>query len=221
MANLNDELKTYIEVQLQKGQSLNEIKSNLINLGWKPAIVENHINYYLKKPRAKPVMKPIFIFLLLFLLAILVFYFFYPKQSISLNKEINDYIDIGDRLCLEGGYQKAQQQFDKAIKLNESKARGYFYKGKCYVIMKNYSEAILQLNKALSLYRRNPAYYYYLGVGYCKSDLYDQGISNLNKAVQMNRTNINFYRTLAECYLASGDKENSLLWLNKSLSIQK
>ena len=190
----DDRVKEYIKEQLKRGSSLSQIKTSLINAGWSPSKIEEHIKELSPK---SPINLKIIILLLLFFI-IFISYFVY-LSIFDINRKIQSFANRGDILCSKGKYQEAHAEFDKAIKINQTKSIGYYYKGKCYVSMDKYEEAIQQLNKAIQLTRKNPNYYFYLGLSYCEISNYENGIANLNKAINLSYNIEEVYEVMSKC----------------------
>src|SRR3989338_2699743 len=136
----DDTLKNYIKRGLEKGYAPEQIKKTLMDAGWHPDKIRAYIGEFSSKPPKKFVMA-----LILLIFAILAVYFVYSGIKSDTNEKIQSYIDKGNRLCSENKYQEAQLEFDKALQLNQTKSRIYYYKGKCYESIGKYEEAIAQL----------------------------------------------------------------------------
>ena len=212
----DDRIKNYIKEQLKRGYSSDQIKDVLVRAGHD----KEKINNYIKELNPRYTNAYIPIIFGSSLLIILIFYLFYWGIP-DINNKIEKHVQMGNSLCSQGKYSEALEEFDKAINLNKTKPRGYYFKGKCYTLRGEHEEAILILNKAIQLNTKNPNYYYYLGLNYCAENNFISGIPFLQKAVDLNETNQKFFDALGKCYLQSGDIENSLYWFNKSLFLQK
>ena len=84
-------------------------------------------------------------------------------------------------------YDKAIEDFNKAIKLDSSLAVAYNNRGSAYSLIKNYNKAIEDFSKAIKL---NPdklwLIYYSRGNTYNFLESYEKAIEDWEKAIELN-----------------------------------
>lgn len=102
-----------------------------------------------------------------------------PKQGFE---EYELYHKIGVTQYLSGEYEKAIEKFKKAVKLNESFAKGYNNLGLSYFKLRRLKEAVAAFENAIKC---NPDYfeaYNNLGSAFLDMGKYDRAIENFNLA---------------------------------------
>jgi len=104
-------------------------------------------------------------------------------------------------------YEKAIEDFTKAIDLDPKDAGAYYYRGVCYYKMNgNYSNAgeydksISDFAKAIELDPRNALAYNKRGASYYKKDEFDKAISDCTRAIELNANFAEAYSYRAEAY---------------------
>lgn len=88
---------------------------------------------------------------------------------------------LGTALNYQGYYQKAVNQFKKAIELNPNYAPAYMNLGITYFYMKQFANTISSQQKAIALNPNNPEAYFFLAQGYERQNKSAQAISNYKK----------------------------------------
>ncbi|MBI2659232.1 hypothetical protein HYX05_04005 [Candidatus Woesearchaeota archaeon] len=215
----------YIKQELKKGYSQESIKDALVRAGHNPMHIVHHFDR-IQKQKTKRIF--IFLFLAFTLLVFIYFFAVLLQQNGENNSENFDKaIKNGIKLCDMGIYDKAIENFDYAIGLNETSLRGYAWKGWCFVKQGRYNESIAELKKAEHLGRvyqpgfSNSIYYKALGEAYCGKGDYENGINQIKIAISLNSSNSDFYHSLGDCYFKKGDAEKGSNYLNISLQLSR
>lgn len=68
-----------------------------------------------------------------------------------MNKNIETLVEQGLELLNNGDYEKAVPYFKKALDMDNRYAEGYYFRGYCYVKMKEYEKALLDLDNSIKL----------------------------------------------------------------------
>lgn len=141
------------------------------------------------------------------------------------NKDRYDlYILNGDKLYDNDEYDKAIDEYNKAIELDPKNAIGYFDRGYAYYYKKNYSAAMSDFDKTLLL---DPDYYSaYLGRARVKTKTtdYTGALADYNKLLSMSREAKYYYyragfkRKSMKDYQGALDDYDQAILLNKNNS---
>jgi uncharacterized Zn-binding protein involved in type VI secretion len=91
-------------------------------------------------------------------------------------------LNQGIESIYSGSYDRAINEFSKAIELNPNFAQLYYYRGYAYYVRTNYNEAITDFNKIIELNPRNAGAYYYRAIAYYVTSKFDQAWADVQKA---------------------------------------
>jgi tetratricopeptide (TPR) repeat protein len=109
-----------------------------------------------------------------------------------------------------GQYDKAIEDYNRAITLNPNYVEAYCNRGGTYEKMDQYDKAIEDYNRAITL---NPNYietYYNRGVTYEKMDQYDKAIEDYNRAITLNPNYIEAYYNRGVAYEKMGQYNKAI-----------
>lgn len=191
----------YINKELKKGFSKEQIKEVLVKAGYSPENMGNCFTY-LQKRKNKKIFISIFV---VFILLSIIFSFVLYHDTSNISKKLDKLIMKGSVLCGQGNYDKAMKKFDEAVQLNSTSSKGYSYRGLCLLKSGRNGEAIIELKKAENLSRtyqhgyKNPSFRHILGKTYCEKGNYTEGIKQIRIAIKLNSSNLEFYRSLRNC----------------------
>lgn len=97
-----------------------------------------------------------------------------------------DYFDIALAYQESREYDRAIENYTKAIELNPNFATAYYDRGKSYVIKHEYDKAIKDLNRAIELNPEDANLYYFRGsIHHAVKDNYDQAVIDYRKALEI------------------------------------
>jgi len=116
---------------------------------------------------------------------------------------------LGGLYCQAGEYDKAIEEAQKCLKLNDSYALGWLIMGDAYVGKKMYKEAIAAHRKAVEI---NPSWKYALGQTYALAGQNDEARKILAELLKEPPSAFNAH-SLAVLYAALGDRDNAFKWL--------
>lgn len=101
--------------------------------------------------------------------------------------------------------QAAISKFDKAIKLNPSEAKYFYYLGNAYYKLQNHQSAIVNYKKAINL---NPSYinaYFNRGMAYSEQENYPEAIDDFTQVLRFKNQDIEAYYKRGLVYYKSQD----------------
>jgi tetratricopeptide (TPR) repeat protein len=135
------------------------------------------------------------------------------------DRELKRHFAAGRKLYNRRMYNRALQEFDKAIKIDPSSFKAYFWRGRVYLKTEQYDEAIADFKIVIKL---KPAYskpYHNLGWLYYQKGKYEQSIQYLNKAIELEPNNGWAYYTRGRSHFKKGDLEMALRDTTKSCTL--
>lgn len=135
------------------------------------------------------------------------------KKGIQLDPSRDDiHASLGNLYFSENRYQEAQDEYEKAVKLNPS-ANNRFSLGQAYMYNGRYSDAESQFRQVQNLEPTKPNGYYGLGQNYAKQGLYTEAVSVFKNAIGLQQDFYEAYAELGYAYADSGkiDEANEIL----------
>lgn len=174
------------------------------------------------------------IILVVFLITLFSFYSFLSfsrckvwKDSITLWNDVLAkfpdcaiaYNNRGNAYNFNGQYEKALNDFNRAIEINPALELAYFNRGKIYEKLKDYNRAIEDFTNALNI---QPAFvigYVDRGAIYSRIGEYDKAYNDLSHALQLNPHLAEAYYNLGVLYFNLKDYNLALENYNKALDI--
>jgi tetratricopeptide (TPR) repeat protein len=143
------------------------------------------------------------------------------KISNSQIKEMMNYFEEGEICFVKEDYDKAIENFNKAISLNRNCAKFYDRCGCTFFAKKDYDKALENMDKAISL-NQNDAYFYFgRGRAYHEKEDYDKATENYNKAVSLNPADEYSYYWRGCAFLEKEDYDKALESLDKAISLNQ
>ncbi|MFZ5810514.1 MAG: LysM peptidoglycan-binding domain-containing protein [Thermodesulfobacteriota bacterium] len=104
------------------------------------------------------------------------------------------YFEKGNELGKQNQYQKAIEQFDRAIKLNPNRADYYASRGHAFYYMKLYTRAIEDYTRSIE---RNPSFalaYSMRGLSHTRDGHFDFALEDYNKAISLAPKEADYYK---------------------------
>ena len=133
------------------------------------------------------------------------------KYSISL--ELHEHADAYNNRGLDyanlGKYDKAIEDFNKAIELNPDLAVAYYNRGNTYVELGEYDRAIKDYDKAIELNKDYAVAYNNRGFAYVGLGKYNRAIEDFNKAIKLNPDDAKAYYNRGLAYAELGEHERA------------
>jgi len=111
--------------------------------------------------------------------------------------DTSGYYNQGKHYIENREWDKAINNFDKAILLDPTNAMGYEYRGGCYFAKGDLEKAISDYSLQIQLDPTNEAAYLNKGNAYRAKQEYDKAMIDLNECLRLNPTNAIAYKTRA------------------------
>ena len=99
----------------------------------------------------------------------------------------------GVLLFCKGMYNEAIQKLDEAIRLNPSKAKHHYYKGKVLRLLKRYEEAIKEFDEAIRLNPNKAEYHEGKGIALYYLKRYEEAIKEFEEAIKLNPSKARYH----------------------------
>lgn len=146
---------------------------------------------------------------------------FVPNQIMTLMA--NTCIKVGQKLFIDGNYQKANETFEKSFKLNP---RGtdmielLLYNGNAYNSMGNIEKSIQFYNKGLTMFPNFIEAHYNVANVYMNNKMYDKAIAEYDKVLELNPKFTGAINNKANIYYSEGKLEMAKDMYQKVLEIK-
>lgn len=132
-----------------------------------------------------------------------------------------DWLNLGDAAYYAGEYEKAIDNYTKAIEINPEDAMAYNNRGVAYHKLEQYENAISDLTKAIEIHSEESNYYRNRGVSYHHFKQYEKAIKDFTKAIEIDPENIQAYKNLSEVLIVKGAYDEALRKTKKALEKAK
>jgi len=194
---MDQRILEYVNQELKKGISKEEIVKALVNAGHKVEVIEQHFSH-LKK---RDILKYSFLAGIAIILVILVIYFYKPLNFASYSADLSEGEDlmgnVSDEIVKDmfneakedfnkKNLSKAEDNFKDLIKIDSNKPKFHYYLAQVYCAKDKYPLAIEQYKKAISLSNQHPSYYFYMARCLEKQGLHQEAMEMLNKSLYVN-----------------------------------
>ncbi len=117
-----------------------------------------------------------------------------PAPETGTPADADAYFEKGNELGKQNKYQKAIEQFDRAIKLNPNRADYYASRGHAFYYMKLYTRAIEDYTRAID---RNSSFalaYSMRGLSHTRDGHFDLALEDYNKAISLGPKEADYYK---------------------------
>jgi len=133
----------------------------------------------------------------------------YYNTSIDLSLESSKYYNSGNAYYKRGDYDRAIEDYSKAIELDPKYAAAYNARGLAYVNKGDYDRAIEDYNKAVELEPKYANAYYNRGWAYYNKGNYYRAIADYTKAIELDSKYANAYYNRGLAYRALGKESKA------------
>ncbi|OFX51422.1 MAG: hypothetical protein A2046_04480 [Bacteroidetes bacterium GWA2_30_7] len=116
-------------------------------------------------------------------------------------------------------YNKAFQDFDKAISIDKKNSEGWFNRGNCYFNMQKINEAERDFDKTLSIDSLNFKAWNNRGLIYAYKGNFDMAMKYYNHSIFIKNTFPDAYSNIAFVYLNNGDNKLACEYFEKALKL--
>lgn len=113
-------------------------------------------------------------------------------------------------------YNKAIEDYDKLIALDNTFSDAYYNKGIIYLKLDELSKAILNFDKAILINNTDPIYFINRGYVYYKKLAYEEAIRDFENTLKLDSTYYESYKWLGFSYQKLGDKKNANINFEKA-----
>ena len=135
------------------------------------------------------------------------------------DRELAKHFATGRRLYKRKIFNRALREFDKAIKIDPSSFKAYFWRGRVYLKTEQYDEAIADFKMVIKLKPDYSKPYHNLGWLYYQEGNYEESIRYLNKAIELEPNNGWAYYTRGRSHFKKGDLQMALRDTTKSCTL--
>jgi|GEM_PF-1108773 len=104
------------------------------------------------------------------------------------------YFEKGNELGKQNKYQKAIEQFDRAIKLNPNRADYYASRGHAFYYMKLYTRAVEDYTQAIERNQSFALAYSMRGLSHTRAGHFDRALEDYNKAISLGPKEADYYK---------------------------
>jgi len=108
------------------------------------------------------------------------------KSSGAGGSDARTFYKIGNEHYEKGDFDKAIENYDKAIELNPEYEKAYYNRGLAFACKEDYDKAIVDIKKVIEIKPNFAEAYYILGLAYEYKQLPDKAIEAYNKALKLN-----------------------------------
>jgi tetratricopeptide (TPR) repeat protein len=129
------------------------------------------------------------------------------------------YYNCGIAYKNNGLFDKAINDYNKAIELKPGYADAYYNRGIAYKNKGLYDTAMIDYNKAIKLNPQNSEYYNQLGIVYWKKELLDQAIAAYSKAIELKPDFESAYNNRGHAYWKKGLNDKALVDYDKAIEL--
>jgi tetratricopeptide (TPR) repeat protein len=125
-------------------------------------------------------MKPYLKSLLPVLLLIIAFFTFPACDSAQ------SHLDAGDSYFNQNNYQKAVEEYSRAVQIASTNATAFTSLGRSYLHLSDFNEAISNFDKALKINPNLARTYYLRALAYSSQNKTDNALADMDKAINLN-----------------------------------
>ena len=130
-----------------------------------------------------------------------------------------DYVTIGNRAYDEEDYDKAIENYGKAIKLDSNNNHAYFCRGIAYDEIEKYSQAIDDFSKALKILPNDVSSYVCRGFSYRSLGEYQKAIDDFSMAIELKSDYATYYSLRGNSYYHLKDYIKAIEDFDKAIKL--
>jgi len=128
--------------------------------------------------------------------------------------------NLGLFYAVQGKFDQAMLDFNRAIKVDPSYAEAYINRGNIYSQQGNYAEALLDYNKAIELHSDFAQVYNNRSFIYGKEGFLNQGLADCHKAIELNFYYPEAYNNCGGIHDKQGDFTQAILDYTKAIELR-
>ena len=135
------------------------------------------------------------------------------------DRELKRHITSGRKFYNKRMYNRALQEFDKAVKIDSNNFRALYWRGRVYLKMGHYDKAAADFKMVVKLKPHYAKPYHNLGWIYYQKGKYEESIQYLNKAIELEPNNGWAFYTRGRSHFKKGDLQRALRDTKKSCAL--
>ena len=142
------------------------------------------------------------------------------SQETDLDKEFGLlYHYRGDAYLAKGDFDKAINDYSKAIENGFSNVFVYTNRGNAYSLKGQYDEAIADFDEAIRLNPENNHVYHYRGDAYVGKEDFDKAINDYSKAIENGFSNVSVYTNRGNAYSLKGQYDEAIADFDEAIRL--
>ncbi len=125
----------------------------------------------------------------------------------------------GQTALQQGNYDKAIENFNKAIKINGRNKHFFYNRGLAYLYSSRFDTAVLDFSKVIELDDKYADAYNNRGLSYNYMDRFDSALTDFNKAIALDSNFTEAYINRGSAFLGLAFPENALTNFDKAIRL--
>lgn len=217
---MEQELVEYVERQLKRGVSIEQVKVALREAGYDADLIERVCSLAFQKTGKKFFGKKVFVISVICLVIILISIGYYFRTS-ALEKKVDGFLSSGWDLYNQSKFEESIGQFNQAVMLDSENEDAHIGLGLSYLKRKMYDLAEKEFNKAVSLNSKNEKGHEGLGWIYLDSERYAEAEEEFNTLLSLNPQSDGAYAGLGFIHYERGEREEGEKEFNKAMELNE
>ncbi|GHV80108.1 hypothetical protein AGMMS49944_18990 [Spirochaetia bacterium] len=140
-------------------------------------------------------------------------------ESLGTNFKVDVHLSDGNSLLEERDYEKALEEFTKAIKLTPEDGKVFFSRGMVYYAMEKYNKAEADFSISLEMDPHNGETFFQRGMTYFSMEKYNKAASDFSASLEMDANNSKAWLYRGMVYLKREDYPKALADFEAALRI--
>jgi tetratricopeptide (TPR) repeat protein len=135
------------------------------------------------------------------------------------DRKLKRHFTAGRKFYNKRMYNRALQEFDKALKIDSNNFRAHYWRGRVYLKMGHYDKATADFKTVVKLKPDYARPYHNLGWLYYQKGKYQESMHYLNKAIELEPNNGWAYYTRGRSHFKKGDLHRALRDTKRSCAL--
>jgi tetratricopeptide (TPR) repeat protein len=135
------------------------------------------------------------------------------------DRRLEKHVKAGRKFYNKRMFNRALQEFDKALKIDPRNFRALYWRGRVYLKMGHYDKAAVDFKMVVKLKPHYVRPYHNLGWIYYQKGKYEESIQYLNKAIELEPNNGWAHYTRGRSHFKKGDLHGALRDTKKSCAL--
>lgn len=168
----------------------------------------------IKTKKYKFLIRPLLLFFVSFIVVNFNFY------NIKKTSHLPIHFSLGTAYSFKGQYEKAVDEFKKAIEINPNYVNAYNNLGMAYEEMGLFDKAIVEYKKAIQLKPNYKRAHGNLGSVYGKKRLFDRAIAECKEAIEIDPAYADAHNNLGIAYINKGWVDQAMTEFKKAIELE-